>query len=76
MPPTTSLLFFNPAFRSFAAASAQPPAGTPQTKILIKNLPKYWDANEIASRFGIIGNIQKVNLIKNSLGTNTGKAVV
>jgi len=26
-------------------------------QVFIQNLPKYWDKNEIASRFGIVGGI-------------------
>ena len=51
-------------------------ASVPGTRILVKNLPTYWDKNEIASRFGSIGTVQAVNLIKNNIGTNTGKAVI
>jgi hypothetical protein len=39
-------------------------------------LPKYWDQNEIATRFGIVGNVHSVQLIKNKLGQNTGKVIV
>ena len=42
----------------------------------MKNLPTYWDKNEIASRFGTSGTVEAVNLIKNNMGTNTGKAVI
>ena len=47
-----------------------------QTRILVKNLPTHWDKNEIASRFSAVGSIQTVNLIKNNMGSNTGKAVI
>ena len=49
---------------------------TQNKQVFIQNLPKYWDKNEIASRFGIIGSIEKVNLIKNSLGQNSGKVII
>lgn len=46
------------------------------SKVFVSNLPTYWDQNEISSRFSIIGQINKVNLIKNSLGRNSGKAII
>ena len=46
------------------------------SKVFVSNLPTYWDKNEISSRFSSIGQINKVNLIKNSLGRNSGKAII
>jgi RNA recognition motif-containing protein len=45
-------------------------------KIFVSNLPHYWDANEINSRFSTVGQVNQVKLIKNNLGKNSGKAIV
>ena len=45
-------------------------------KVFIEGLPSEWTHHEIAQRFSIAGNVQKVNLVKNSMGHNTGKAIV
>lgn len=46
------------------------------SKIFVEGLPADWNHQEIANRFVRIGQIQKVNLVKNSLGQPTGKAIV
>jgi hypothetical protein len=46
------------------------------TKIFVSNLPPYWDSNEIQSRFSKVGSVEKVQLIKNNLGLNSGKAII
>ena len=46
------------------------------SKVFLSSLPTYWDKNEISSRFGVIGQLNQVNLIKNSLGRNSGKAII
>jgi len=46
------------------------------SKILVSNLPKHWDIHEINNRFKISGPVAQVQLIKDSLGQNSGKAVV
>ena len=46
------------------------------TQIFVKHLPSGWDQNEVATRFGVVGPVLKVNLIKNSEGENTGKALI
>jgi hypothetical protein len=45
-------------------------------RIFVEGLPSDWSHHEIAQRFSIAGNVQKVNLVKNSMGHNTGKAIV
>mmetsp|Transcript_1777 Transcript_1777/g.2314 ORF Transcript_1777/g.2314 Transcript_1777/m.2314 type:complete len:186 (-) Transcript_1777:103-660(-) len=46
------------------------------TKVYVNHLPTYWDEKEIKDRFGIVGEIKSVRLIKNSLGENSGKALI
>ena len=46
------------------------------SKIFVEGLPQDWSHQEIANRFVSVGQIQKVNLVKNSLGKATGKAIV
>jgi len=46
------------------------------SKVLVSNLPKEWTINEISSRYGVCGQINSVQLIKNAMGQNTGKAIV
>ena len=45
-------------------------------RVFVEGLPSEWTHHEIAQRFSVSGSIQKVNLVKNSLGQNTGKAIV
>lgn len=45
-------------------------------RIFVEGLPLDWTHHEIAQRFQIAGTVQKVNLVKNTLGHNTGKAIV
>ena len=45
-------------------------------RVFVEGLPAEWTHHEIAQRFSIAGSVQTVNLIKNKLGHNTGKAVV
>ena len=45
-------------------------------RVFVEGLPSEWSHHEIAQRFSIAGSIQKVNLVKNSMGQNTGKAIV
>ena len=54
-------------FTSFRAFSA---------RIFVEGLPADWTHHEIAQRFAVAGAVQKVNLVKNNLGQNTGKAIV
>lgn len=46
------------------------------TRIFIEGLPADWSHHEIAQRFSLAGTVQKVNLVRNSLGQTTGKAIV
>ena len=45
-------------------------------KVLISNRSPDWNTNDISSRYSKCGQIAQVQLIKNSMGQNTGKAVV
>jgi RNA recognition motif-containing protein len=46
------------------------------TRVFVEGLPTEWTHHEIAQRFSLAGSVQKVNLVKNSMGHNTGKAIV
>ena len=46
------------------------------TRIFVEGLPADWSHHEVAQRFSIAGTVQKVNLVRNSLGQATGKAIV
>ena len=46
------------------------------SRVFVEGLPSEWTHHEIAQRFSIAGTVQKVNLVKNSIGQNTGKAIV
>lgn len=46
------------------------------TRVFVEGLPAEWTHHEIAQRFSAAGSVQKVNIVKNSMGQNTGKAVV
>lgn len=45
-------------------------------RVFVEGLPADWSHHEIAQRFAVSGAVQKVNLVKNNLGQNTGKAIV
>lgn len=45
-------------------------------KLFVQGLPTDWDQNDIASRFSLTGTLESVNLVKNSMGQNSGKAVL
>jgi len=47
-----------------------------KTSIYIENLPSDWDEPKIKERFSVVGEIQKVLLIKNKLGISSGKAIL
>lgn len=59
-----SPLYYSPALRAFTS------------RVFVEGLPGDWSHHEIAQRFSIAGTVQKVNLVKNSLGQNTGKAII
>jgi len=46
------------------------------SRVFVEGLPVDWTHHEIAQRFSMVGNVQKVNLVKNSMGQTTGKAIV
>lgn len=46
------------------------------SRVFVEGLPLDWTHHEIAQRFGLTGSVLKVNLVKNSMGQNTGKAIV
>ena len=46
------------------------------SRIFVEGLPAEWTHHEIAQRFSLAGTVQKVNLVKNQFGQNTGKAIV
>jgi RNA recognition motif-containing protein len=46
------------------------------SRIIVEGLPAEWSHHDIAQRFSMAGTVQKVNLVKNSHGSNTGKAIV
>jgi RNA recognition motif-containing protein len=45
-------------------------------RVFVEGLPADWSHHEIAQRFAVSGAVQKVNLVKNNLGQNTGKAII
>ena len=46
------------------------------SRVIVEGLPAEWTHHEIAQRFSLAGTVSKVNLVKNSFGNNTGKAIV
>lgn len=44
--------------------------------LYVENIPRDWNEEDIRSRFQQIGNVEKVHIIKNTLGDPTGKIVV
>ncbi|CDW79577.1 rna-binding domain protein [Stylonychia lemnae] len=46
------------------------------SKIFAEGLPTDWTQQEIAQYYGVVGEITQVNLVKNTMGQNTGKAIV
>lgn len=46
------------------------------SKLLVQGIPPVWDSKEVSRRFSMVGEIQKVDMIKNSIGVNSGKVVV
>ena len=72
-------------FKQFMMSSAKQVQHSPLTymqlraftaRVFVEGLPADWTHHEIAQRFSIAGQVQKVNLVKNNLGQNTGKAIV
>jgi RNA recognition motif-containing protein len=45
-------------------------------RIFVEGLPSDWSHHEVAQRFAAAGTVHKVNLVRNSLGQATGKAIV
>jgi RNA recognition motif-containing protein len=46
------------------------------SKVYVQGLPVEWDFTEIKQRFGSVGPVTYVHLIKNSIGQNSGKAIL
>ena len=46
------------------------------SRIFVEGLPIDMSSEDVSSRFGIAGAVQKVNFVKNTLGQNTGKAII
>ena len=46
------------------------------SRVFVQGLPVDWDRSEVTSRFGIVGQLDKVHLVLDNLGKPTGKAVL
>eukprot|EP00347_Sterkiella_histriomuscorum_P001584 403371466 len=46
------------------------------SRIFVEGLPADFNTQEIANHFKLAGEVQDVNLVRNSMGQNTGKALV
>jgi len=44
--------------------------------VFVRGLPKEWSREEVVRRFSIVGGLKDVHLVKDSIGKNSGKAVV
>lgn len=69
-------LFLNTRMQSAASFNMLTAYRAFTARVFVEGLPLEWTHHEIAQRFQVAGAVQKVNLVKNTMGHNTGKAIV